>query len=215
MNTHDIGIGWPDLAGFAALLADGTRASFCMALLDGRAWTAAELARHSGVAASTATEHLNHLVAGGLLEEERRGRYRYVRLADARTAELIENLASMAPRRARPAPSLGAASRGRALARARTCYDYLAGALGVAITQAMTERGLLAWEQGLTLTAEGPPGWPDWASRCRPPGVRRSAPAWIGPNAARTWPEPSAPPYAPARSAPAGLRGSASAALSP
>lgn len=52
------------------------------------------------LAASTATGHLNVLVAGGLLAEERQGRHRYVRLADAGTAELIENLASMAPRRA-------------------------------------------------------------------------------------------------------------------
>jgi DNA-binding transcriptional ArsR family regulator len=101
----------PDLAALAGLLADGTRASFCLALLDGRAWTAAELARHAGVAASTATGHLNLLVAGGLLAEERQGRHRYVRLADAGTAELVENLASMAPRRSPPPRSLSAASR--------------------------------------------------------------------------------------------------------
>lgn len=44
---------------------DGTRASLCLALLDGRAWTATELARHAGVAVPTATEHLNLLVGGG------------------------------------------------------------------------------------------------------------------------------------------------------
>lgn len=145
----------PDLAALAGLLADGTRASFCLALLDGRAWTAAELARHAGVAASTATGHLNTLVAGGLLAEERQGRHRYVRLADGGTAELIEYLASMAPHQAAPPRSLSAASHRQALARARTCYDHLAGALGVAITDAMTDRGLLAWEQGLALTGDG------------------------------------------------------------
>ena len=145
----------PDLAGLARLLADGTRASFCLALLDGRAWTAAELARHAGVAASTATGHLNLLVAGGLLAEERQGRHRYVRLADAGTAELIENLASMAPPRAVQPGSLSADSHRRALARARTCYDHLAGALGVLITEAMTRRALLDCEQGLTLTDDG------------------------------------------------------------
>jgi DNA-binding IclR family transcriptional regulator len=54
----------PDLAALTGLLADSTRASLCLALLDGRAWTAAELARHVGVAASTATGHLNLLVPG-------------------------------------------------------------------------------------------------------------------------------------------------------
>jgi DNA-binding transcriptional ArsR family regulator len=143
------------LAGLARLLADATRASFCLALLDGRAWTAAQLARHAGVAAPTATGHLNLLVAGGLLAEERQGRHRYVRLADADTAELIEKLTSMAPPRAARPRSLSAASQHEALARARTCYDHLAGALGVSITEAMTCRGLLDWEQGLALTGAG------------------------------------------------------------
>ncbi|MFF2540619.1 MULTISPECIES: helix-turn-helix domain-containing protein [Streptomyces] len=155
MRNHDAHLEGPDLAALAGLLADGTRASFCLALLDGRAWTATELARHAGVAASTATEHLNLLVGGGLLAQERQGRHRYVRLADPETAQLIETLASMAPRRGDPPRSLPAVNRSRALARARTCYDHLAGALGVAITEAMTDRGLLDWEQGLTLTGNG------------------------------------------------------------
>ena len=155
MDSHRARAETPDLASLARLLADGTRASFCLALLDGRAWTAAELARYAGVAASTATGHLNLLVAGGLLAQERQGRHRYVRLADAGTAELIENLASMAPPRTMQPGSLSAASRHQALARARTCYDHLAGALGVLITEAMTRQGLLDWEQGPALTAEG------------------------------------------------------------
>jgi DNA-binding transcriptional ArsR family regulator len=156
MDTQGMRAATADLAGLARLLADGTRASFCLALLDGRAWTAAELARHAGVAASTATGHPNLLVAGGLLAEERQGRHRYVRLADAATAELIENLAAMAPpSRAVPPSSLSADSQRRALARARTCYDHLAGNLGVMITEAMTGRSLLDRDQGLTLTDDG------------------------------------------------------------
>jgi len=155
MDSHRAKAEVPDLAALARLLADATRASFCLALLDGRAWTAAELARHAGVAASTATSHLNLLVAGGLLAEERRGRHRYVRLAGTRTAELIENLASIAPRHPVEPGSLSAASRHQSLARARTCYDHLAGALGVSITDAMTRRGLLGCEENLALTGDG------------------------------------------------------------
>lgn len=70
-DSHDAHIEGPDLAALAGLLADGTRARFCLALLGGRAWTAKELARHAGVAASTATEQLNLLVTGGLLAQER------------------------------------------------------------------------------------------------------------------------------------------------
>jgi len=145
----------PDLAALAGLLADATRAQFCLALLDGRAWTASELAAHAGVAPSTATEHLNLLVSGGLLAQERQGRHRYVRLAGQDAAELIEHLAVLAPRRASPARTLSVASRDRALARGRTCYDHLAGTLGVSITDAMTERGLISWDSGLVLTAAG------------------------------------------------------------
>ncbi|WP_228989644.1 helix-turn-helix transcriptional regulator [Streptomyces sp. DH8] len=172
MNSRDAHVEGPDLAALAGLLADGTRAGFCLALLDGRAWTASELARHAGVAASTATEHLNLLVAGGLLAQERQGRHRYVRLAGPATAELIENLASAAPRRPTPAHSLPAVTRSRALARARTCYDHLAGALGVAITTAMTTRGLLDWEHGLTLTGKGT-AWLHDLGITLPPAQRR------------------------------------------
>ncbi|MBQ1163070.1 winged helix-turn-helix transcriptional regulator [Streptomyces sp. A73] len=155
MSTRHTRASGPDLACVARLLADGTRAGFCLALLDGRAWTATELARHMGVAASTATEHLNALVSGSLLVEERQGRHRYVRLADPHVAELIENLAAMAPTRPAPPRSLSAAGRRRALAHARTCYDHLAGAVGVAISDALTARGLLDWDGGLRLTAQG------------------------------------------------------------
>lgn len=146
----------PRLAALAALLADETRASFCLALLDGRAWTAGELARSAGVAPSTASEHLGKLVEGGLLTEERQGRHRYVRLTDGRTARLIEELAAhAAPRAAHPPRSLREASLQHALARGRTCYDHLAGRLGIRITDAMTERGLLRQDTGFALTDEG------------------------------------------------------------
>ncbi|MFF1461217.1 ArsR/SmtB family transcription factor [Streptomyces sp. NPDC058330] len=144
------------LAALAGLLADETRASFCLALLDGRAWTAGELARGAGVAPSTASEHLGKLVAGGLLTEERQGRHRYLRLAGRQVAQLVEELAAHAgPGPQAPARSLRAASVGNALARGRTCYDHLAGRLGIRITEAMTERGLLRQDTGFALTEDG------------------------------------------------------------
>ncbi|MFJ8309260.1 MULTISPECIES: ArsR/SmtB family transcription factor [unclassified Streptomyces] len=143
------------LAALAALLADETRATFCLALLDGRAWTAGELARHARVAPSTASEHLGKLIAGGLLTEERQGRHRYVRLTDERTAHLVEELASHVTPLA-PAPrGLRAASASSAMARGRTCYDHLAGRIGIAITDAMTARGLLSQDTGFALTGQG------------------------------------------------------------
>ncbi|MFD4230628.1 ArsR/SmtB family transcription factor [Streptomyces sp. NPDC058545] len=157
MAPHDPAA--PRLAALAALLADETRASFCLALLDGRAWTAGELARYASVAPSTASEHLGKLIAGGLLTEERQGRHRYVRLADERTAHLVEDLAArVAPGDGDRPQTLRAASTSSALARGRTCYDHLAGRIGIAIADAMTARGLLRQDTGFALTDTGL-GW--------------------------------------------------------
>ncbi|MFI2201098.1 ArsR/SmtB family transcription factor [Streptomyces sp. NPDC020192] len=145
------------LAALASLVADETRATCLLALLDGRAWTAGELARHAGVAASTLSEHLGKLVARGLLAEERQGRHRYVRLADAQVAQLVEDLAAQVPPAAvRRAPrTLRESSAGSAMARGRTCYDHLAGRLGIAVTDALTGRGLLRQDTGFALTDAG------------------------------------------------------------
>ncbi|MFE9693579.1 ArsR/SmtB family transcription factor [Micromonospora sp. NPDC005806] len=143
------------MAGLAALLADRTRAGFCLALLDGRAWTAGELARAAGVAPSTASDHLTRLVQGGLLVEERQGRHRYVRLAGPSAAQLIEDLAGHAPAPPAPPRTLRAASAGAALAYARTCYDHLAGRLGVLLHDALLDRGVLDRTGGLAVTPDG------------------------------------------------------------
>ncbi|MFD5574584.1 ArsR/SmtB family transcription factor [Streptomyces cadmiisoli] len=145
------------LAAFAGLLADETRAACLLALFDGRAWTAGELARHAGVAASTLSEHLDRLVAGGLIAEERQGRHRYVRLADARAAQLVEELAAqVAPGTAAERPrTLRESGAGSAMARGRTCYDHLAGRLGITVTDALASRGLLRRDTGFALTDAG------------------------------------------------------------
>lgn len=154
MNGSDPG-GAAGLARLARLLADDTRATFCVALLDGRAWTAGELAGVARVAASTASEHLHQLVAAGLLVEERQGRHRYLRLAGPEIAHLIEDLTAHADPPARPVGSLRVVTASAALARGRTCYDHLAGCLGVSVTEALTRSGLLEQEAGFALTSSG------------------------------------------------------------
>ena len=119
----------PPLARLAALLADGTRAAFCLALLDGRAWSAGELARYAAVAPSTASAHLTLLVDGGLLRQTRQGRHRYVQLADPAVAQLIEDLAGHAewPGNQPLARTLRAATQAKAIARARTTTIWPGG----------------------------------------------------------------------------------------
>ena len=142
------------VASFAGLLAHRSRAAMCLALLDGRAWTAAELASCAGISRPTASEHLNLLVDAGLLAEVRQGRHRYVRLARPEIAQLIEDLAAAAGEPA-PARSLRTVRAAADLAEARTCYDHLAGALGVRLFDAMIANGLLADRDGLAVTAAG------------------------------------------------------------
>ncbi len=144
-----------DLASLAALLADETRAAMCLALLDGRAWTAGELAAHARVAPSTATEHLNRLIGGGLLIERRQGRHRYVELADPSVGQLLEELMGRVDRRPASPRGLREVTASSALQRGRTCYDHLAGRLGVAVTDAMTNAQLLDQTGGFALTPAG------------------------------------------------------------
>ncbi|QRX92775.1 MULTISPECIES: ArsR/SmtB family transcription factor [Streptomyces] len=144
-----------ELSRLAALLADRTRAAFCLALLDGRAWTAGELAAYARVAPSTASEHLSRLIDGGLLVERRQGRHRYVQLAGPRVAELLESVTAHLDPPATAPRGLRAATASAALARGRTCYDHLAGRLGVALTDAMAVRGLLDQDGGFALTDTG------------------------------------------------------------
>src|SRR5258708_10633099 len=143
------------LAAAASLLADRTRAASCLALLDHRAWTIGELARHAAVAPSTASEHVTKLVDGGMLTAVHQGRSRYVRLAGPQVAELIEGLGWVASAEPVVVRSLREASTTKAMARARTCYDHLAGRLGVQITDAMTRVRFIDQSAGFSLTQAG------------------------------------------------------------
>jgi DNA-binding transcriptional ArsR family regulator len=130
-----------DVAALAELLAVGSRAAMLDALFDGRAWTVGELASFADVRPSTASEHLDRLREGGLVVREQDGRQRRYRLASDEVAEALESMCVLAPpARAR---SLRQASRNQTLRAGRTCYDHLAGRLGVSITESLVEADLL------------------------------------------------------------------------
>ncbi|HEX9334721.1 MAG TPA: helix-turn-helix domain-containing protein [Pseudonocardiaceae bacterium] len=141
------------LAEVAAVLADPSRATMCLAMIDGRAWTVGELARSATIAPSTASEHVQRLLDAGFVTTVRQGRHRYVRLADQRVAELVERLAEQAT--LTPPRTLRSSLLARRLAYARTCYDHLAGRLGVALRDGMLRTGLIDDETGLALTDTG------------------------------------------------------------
>ena len=121
-----------------------------LTLLDGRAWTLTELAFAAQVARPTASEHLDRLVAAGLVEEVRQGRHRYVRISDGSTAETIEAFAALSKRVRPPAPTLRAHRADRALREGRSCYRHLAGRLGVALCDGMINQELISADWTLT-----------------------------------------------------------------
>ena len=133
----------PNLAATAFLISDPARAAMLMALTDGRARPAGELAYTAGVTAQTASSHLGKLLEGGMLSVETEGRHRYYRLAGPHVALALEHLAAIAP----PTRRKPLSGQARHLQFARCCYDHLAGQVGVAVTQALQDRGYLAASQ--------------------------------------------------------------------
>jgi DNA-binding transcriptional ArsR family regulator len=153
-------MGDADLAAIGAVLAEPARARILLALADGRSLSAHVLASEAGVAASTATHHLARLLDSGLVSVTIRGRYKYFALAGPQVGELIEAIARVAP--AQPVTSLRQGTRAHTLRYARSCYDHLAGRLGVAVADALLHEGLLAdgaegdgHASGYTVTTRG------------------------------------------------------------
>ena len=143
------------MAELGALLGDPARASILTALIDGRALTATELAQVAGVAPQTASGHLAKLTAANLLDLRKQGRHRYYRLASPLVASMLESVMSVAamqlPPRRTPSSRLDEGMR-----TARTCYDHIAGRLGVAIADTLVTRGyVLLADDGGEVTPAG------------------------------------------------------------
>ncbi|MDB5093865.1 MAG: transcriptional regulator [Candidatus Eremiobacteraeota bacterium] len=131
----------PNVAEVAALIGDPARSAMLFSLLDGRELPASELAFRAGASPQSASTHLGKLVAGGLLVATAVGRQRLFRLASPDVAHAIEALATIA--RPTPVVALSQTTTMQRLREARSCYDHLAGRLGVAITDRFVERGAI------------------------------------------------------------------------
>ena len=124
----------PDIARIAALVADPARSAMLLALMDGRALTASELAQLAGITPQTASSHLARLVDGDVLSLEAQGRHRYFRLSGPHVAAMLEALMVFS---SDAAPPLRTGPNDPALRKARICYDHLAGEMGVALYDRM------------------------------------------------------------------------------
>src|SRR4051794_39872306 len=119
-----------DIATFGELLSDPSRVAMLLSLMHGLTRPATELAGIAGVSPATASAHLKKLLAGSLIRVEQSGRHRYYQLAGTAVADALEAVALHVPqRRASPKPM---DPDRRLFTNARTCYQHLAGRLGVA-----------------------------------------------------------------------------------
>ncbi len=126
-------------ARIGAVIGVPARANMLAALAGGQALTATELALHAGVTAQTTSSHLKMMSELNLIIAEKQGRHRYYRLADARVFDALEPLAHLLPDQ--PVAHRKPSKILMDLKESRMCYDHLAGVLGVAVADALKERG--------------------------------------------------------------------------
>ncbi|MGY4395800.1 DNA-binding transcriptional ArsR family regulator [Sphingomonas sp. UYAg733] len=146
------------LAEIAALIGEPTRTAMLVTLMDGRALTAGELARAAGVTAPTASGHLARLLEAGLLGVEAQGRHRYYRLSSPAIGAMLEGMMGVAATIGAGVPRKPVVTgpRDKALRRARTCYDHLAGEVAVAIADALHASGRIDLDrEGAAVTGDG------------------------------------------------------------
>lgn len=143
------------------LLADPGRAAMLVALLEGRALPAGELARAASVSAQSASAHLSKLSRGGLITMQRDGRCRYYKLAGPRVANALEALGAIST--VRPAAEYIASQLDKSILLARSCYDHLAGRIGVALADTMHKQRVIVaeGERDYRVTTKGA----DWLAK--------------------------------------------------
>ncbi len=135
-----------NISNVATLLGEPSRANMLTVLLDDRFHTAGELAHAASITPQTASFHLARLMEQGWVVMEKHGRYRYYRLAGREAAQILEQFLAMCP--VPEVRSLKQAQHMDQLRYGRTCYDHLAGQIGVGLTTALVERGYLLSQDG-------------------------------------------------------------------
>ncbi|WP_298852053.1 helix-turn-helix transcriptional regulator [uncultured Ruegeria sp.] len=133
----------PRLDIIGAALADSSRVRILCELMDGRSHTGKELASVAGIAPNTASEHLSKLLDIGMITAERTGRCIYYRIVSDEVAETLEQMSALSPtdhlyrgRNRQCPPELIA----------RTCYNHIAGRLGVLMAKRLMDRGWISVE---------------------------------------------------------------------
>lgn len=138
----------------SGLICEPTRAKMLWNLLDGRAYTATELAVAADISASSASNHLSKLLEAELLKVETQGRHRYYSFARPEVAYAVESLANLAKKTSPEKSNKFTAATG--IKQCRTCYDHLAGFVAVKLVEALEQKDLLRkTETSYSVTEKG------------------------------------------------------------
>jgi DNA-binding transcriptional ArsR family regulator len=142
----------PNLANVAGMVSDPSRAAILTVLMDNRFHSASELAYMARIKPQTTSYHLAKLMEANLITVENQGRHRYFQIKNSEVAQIMETLLTLSP----PAQirSLKQSAEDKQIRRARTCYDHLAGYLGVEITESFLKKGFITNEFVLTEKGE-------------------------------------------------------------
>jgi DNA-binding transcriptional ArsR family regulator len=122
----------------ASLIGDPTRATILWVLLDGKAFTATELAIAADTSPQNISMHLSKLVQAELLSVESQGRHKYYKFSNKDIAYAIEALANLVP-----VAKATKAVKESPVTHCRTCYDHLAGKVGVLITDSLLQQKII------------------------------------------------------------------------
>lgn len=142
-----------DFISIAGLICEPSRAKMLWSLLDGRAYTATELAIAADISTTSASNHLAKLLESNILKVEIQGRNRYYSFAGAEVAYAIESLANLAVKDSSLKKKDPMAT---GVKKCRTCYDHLAGFVAVEIVEAFEQKDFLQkTETAYSVTKKG------------------------------------------------------------
>ncbi len=151
MMTRAVTLSINAVARIASLIGEPARTAMLLQLMDGRAMTANELARAAGISPATGSRHLAMMVEAELLQVNAMGRHRYHRIGSQQVARLLESIMQVAGADTQIGKRGRAGPKDASLRQARTCYDHLAGRLGVAIANKLAD------DRAIVMEAES--GW--------------------------------------------------------
>ncbi|NIJ54748.1 ArsR/SmtB family transcription factor [Dyadobacter arcticus] len=146
-----------DFVTITSLICEASRAKMLWNLLDGRAYTAGELAIAADISATSASNHLAKLLEATIVKVEIQGRHRYYSFSRPEVAYVVESLAMLATHR--PQEKAEKVISHKPVKFCRTCYDHLAGFVGVKCTEALEFQGYIE-KSGIAYTVSDR-GW-DW-----------------------------------------------------